>query len=64
MLAWCKSFGDNAYIGGRNGITVPWDTKHAVTARLDHELVLASLDDIVWNNVLNAAVTAIASSDT
>ena len=54
----------DTYVWRRDGVSIPWDTKHAVTARFYDELVLACLHNAPRYDVLHAPVPAVASSDT
>ena len=51
------------YIGMLDGVTVPRNTKHAVAAGFNHEFVLSGLDDVSRNDIFDATVTAVASSN-
>ena len=53
----------STHVGRSDGITVPGDTKHAVAARLDDELMLSSFDGLTRDNVLDTPVTAPSTSD-
>ena len=53
----------STHVGRSDGITVPGDTKHAVAARLDDELMLSSFDGLTGDDVLDTPVTAPSTSD-
>ena len=51
-------------IGRRDGITIPWDSKHAVATGLDDKLMLSSLTSFMGDNVLYTTVATPTPSDT
>jgi hypothetical protein len=43
---------------------VPWDAKHAITARLNNEVMKTLLPDLICENKFDSAVTSVSSRNT
>ena len=55
---------EGIYVRGSDGVSVPWNTKHAVAAGLDDDLVITLLDGFTGNNVIDSAIASVTSCDT
>lgn len=56
--------GRHVHVRRCNGVSVPGNTKHAVTARFDNELVDPLCFCLRWNDVFDTAVPSKATSNT
>ena len=56
-------YSDTSYVWGCDSVSVPRDSEHAIAAGFNDEFMFAILDSATRNDVLDASVTAVPSSN-